>query len=222
MPRVARAGPMEGVIMTGESHGRVYSRRNVLKVLAGAAGVAARGPLLASDAPHCATAALEPATSLPAASQAAPQILNSDQIRTLTALSEAIIPADRHSPGAAAAGVPAFIEAVLAKSGEDRRKIWTEGLAAIDRMAEKDFASKFAACTAGQQDQLLLKISANEENPVTIEEKFFVTAKQSTIEGYYNSEVGIHKDLEYQGNTPLAEFEGCTHPEHGGSRPAKP
>ncbi len=207
--------------MIDEGRNRVYTRRNVLKVLAGAAGVAARGPLLASDAPHCAPPALEPATALSAASGAAPKFLSSDQIRTLTALSEAIIPADGHSPGAAAAGVPAFVDAVLAKSGADRRKIWTDGLAAIDRMAEKDFAMKFAACTAGQQDQMLLKISANEENPVTTEEKFFVTAKRSTIEGYYNSEVGIHKDIEYQGNTALAEFEGCTHPEHGGSRPAK-
>jgi hypothetical protein len=35
-----------------------------------------------------------------------------------------------------------------------------------------------------------------------------------TIDGYYTSKIGIHQELEYQGNTALAEFEGCTHPEH--------
>ena len=200
-----------------ESDGKKFSRRNVLKVLAGAAGLAARGPssrLLASAAPHCSTPAVPGAAVVAATTDLAAHFFAPGQVRTLTALCEAIIPADEHSPGAAAAGVPAFIDAVLAKSGEEHRKIWTEGLAAIDRMAAKEFASMFAACTARQQDQLLLMISAHEENPLTTEEKFFVTAKQSTIEGYYNSEVGLHKDLEYQGNEVLSQFDGCTHPEH--------
>ena len=38
--------------------------------------------------------------------------------------------------------------------------------------------------------------------------------QQTTIDGYYTSAIGIHQDLEYQGNTALAEFPGCTHPEH--------
>jgi hypothetical protein len=40
-------------------------------------------------------------------------------------------------------------------------------------------------------------------------EKFFVTAKQATIHGYYSSEIGIHKELRYKGNQILAEFVGC-------------
>ena len=40
-------------------------------------------------------------------------------------------------------------------------------------------------------------------------EKFFVTAKQATIHGYYTSEIGIHKELKYKGNQILAEFVGC-------------
>jgi hypothetical protein len=40
-------------------------------------------------------------------------------------------------------------------------------------------------------------------------EKFFVTAKQATIHGYYTSELGIHKELRYKGNQILAEFVGC-------------
>ena len=40
-------------------------------------------------------------------------------------------------------------------------------------------------------------------------EKFFITAKQATIHGYYSSEIGIHKELRYKGNQILAEFVGC-------------
>jgi len=40
-------------------------------------------------------------------------------------------------------------------------------------------------------------------------ETFFVVAKEWTIRGYYTSEIGIHKDLRYQGNQFLAEFVGC-------------
>jgi hypothetical protein len=137
------------------------------------------------------------------------------------ALSEAIIPTDEHSPGAKDAGVPLYIDAVLAEANEDQRTLWKEGLAAMDQMTKKEFGARFSACTVGQQEEILLRICANEENPGTLEERFFVAVKRATIEGYYNSEVGIHKDLEYQGNTMLAEFEGCTHAEHGGAKQDK-
>ena len=43
----------------------------------------------------------------------------------------------------------------------------------------------------------------------TAVEKFFITAKEATIHGYYTSEIGIHKELRYKGNQLLAEFVGC-------------
>jgi hypothetical protein len=210
--------------MADDLQGKTLSRRNVLKVLAGAAGVAARGPtapLIGSEAPHCAVHAARPISTLTAATESAPKFLSSDQIRTLTVLTEVIIPADEHSPGAATAGVPAYIDSVLAQSPDERKNLWTQGLAAIDRIANADFARPFADCTASQHEQLLLKFSANEDSPTTPEEKFFVAIKNMTIEGYYNSSVGLHKDLEYQGNEALGEFEGCTHPEHGAPAPGK-
>lgn len=38
---------------------------------------------------------------------------------------------------------------------------------------------------------------------------FFADTKQATVHGYYTSEIGIHQDLRYKGNTLLAEFVGC-------------
>jgi hypothetical protein len=58
---------------------------------------------------------------------------------------------------------------------------------------------------------MVRKMSLGEGNPSTLEERFFVAVKRATVDGYYNSEIGIHQDLQYQGNTFLPEFKGCTH-----------
>lgn len=43
----------------------------------------------------------------------------------------------------------------------------------------------------------------------TVLESFFADTKQATVHGYYTSEIGIHQELRYKGNTLLAEFVGC-------------
>src|SRR5262245_17498550 len=56
--------------------------------------------------------------------------------RFLEELTETIIPADAHSPGAKAARVAEYIEQTLSASvDEDQRRLWKDGLAAIDRKA---------------------------------------------------------------------------------------
>ena len=64
-------------------------------------------------------------------------------------------------------------------------------------------------------EPLLTDISRNESEPRTPLEQFFKVTKDATIRGYYTSEIGIQQELEYKGNRVLAEFVGCTHPEHG-------
>ncbi len=133
---------------------------------------------------------------------------------TLDAVSEAIIPADAHSPGAHAARVAEYMDAVVAESKKPVQEFWKRALEALERMAQREFAKVFAGCTAAQQAALLGSISKNEDHPTTLEERFFVAVKALTIEGYYTSPVGIHEELNYQGNTALAEFPGCPHQEH--------
>ena len=81
-------------------------------------------------------------------------------------------------------------------------------------MSRDKFAKPFADASADQQIGLLKEISKNERSPQTVEEKFFRTIKNATVDGYYTSEIGIHKELHYKGNAYLKEFVGCTHPEH--------
>ena len=67
----------------------------------------------------------------------------------------------------------------------------------------------------GPVAELLSPLARNEERPTAPLEQFFKATKDATIRGYYTSEIGIQKELEYKGNRILGEFVGCTHPEHG-------
>ena len=71
------------------------------------------------------------------------------------------------------------------------------------------FRRRFAELDAAQVDAVLAAISKNELEPTTPLEQFFVMTKQATIRGYYSSEIGIHRELRYKGNTYLEEFAGC-------------
>ncbi len=116
---------------------------------------------------------------------------------------EKIIPADDHSPGAREAKVSYFADLIVATSPDYVRDDWREGLRLLAETAK-----------SSNLDEWLRSASAREEDPQTVLDVFFVKLKQITIESYYTSSIGIHQDLDYQGNQYLTRFEGCTHPEH--------
>jgi hypothetical protein len=180
------------------------SRRTMVKAI----GALAVWPYL-SEASAEAFAALQ-------AAQAPPKLafLTATQYTTVDALAETIIPADDHSPGARAARVADYIDLLLSESDEPTQRSWTAGLALLDAEARRRFKVPFAQLNAEQSVALLTSISRNESSPKTPIEEFFRMTKEATIRGYYTSEIGIHKELEYKGNRILAEFVGCTHPEH--------
>ena len=173
------------------------SRRAVLKVLAGSAGAAMAIPCLSG-----ALASYQPRHFTPA------------QMNTLEALTEAIIPTDEHSPGARAAGVPAYIDTIVGAAEGELKQLYAQGLEALDRLAQEANQKELAACTQPEQVAILQKLSANEGHPLTLEDRFFIALKRATVDGYYTSSIGIHQDLEYQGNRMVHNFTGCIHTEH--------
>jgi hypothetical protein len=116
---------------------------------------------------------------------------------------EKIFPADSHSPGAREAKVSEFADLMVATSPHYVQEDWREGLRLIAEAAK-----------TSSLDEWLQSASAREEDPQTVLDVFFVKLKQMTIAGYYTSSVGIHQDLDYQGNTYLTRFDGCSHVEH--------
>jgi Gluconate 2-dehydrogenase subunit 3 len=189
--------------------GKGVSRRAALRRLGVGVGAFAAWPYLSEEAAE--------AFVLLQKTKAAPKLvfLSPAQYATVEVLTEAIIPADDHSPGAKAARVPDYIDLLLSESAQQTKKTWTEGLAELDRLSQERFQVPFAKLAADQTTALLTEISKNETSPTTPLEQFFAATKNATIRGYYSSEIGIHKELEYKGNQFLPEFVGCTHPEHG-------
>jgi hypothetical protein len=190
-------------------HQVTVSRRAAVKALGAGIGGAAVWPYLSDPAAE-AFAAIQTSGAPPSLS-----FLTPAQYTTLEALVEVIIPADGHSPGARAARVADYIDLLLAESDDETRQRWLAGLGALDEASQSRFGAPFAKLPDGQATELLTTFARNELTPDTQLEHFFVLTKDATIRGYYTSEIGIHQDLQYQGNRMIGEFVGCTHPEHG-------
>jgi hypothetical protein len=137
------------------------------------------------------------------------QALTAAQYATLDVLVDAIIPTDERSPGAREARVADYIDLLLSETDAELRQQWFDGLAAVDAEASAQAGAPLAKLSAPQVEALLTAISVNERQPQTAAERFFVMTKRATIQGYYSSEIGIHKDLRYKGNQVLPEFHGC-------------
>src|SRR5882757_3017831 len=133
------------------------------------------------------------------------QFFTQEESQLLDHLMEMIIPADAHSPGAHEARTNLFADLLVASSSDAVKKHWRDGIRLIREQA-----------AASSVADALRRAAANEDNPKTDLERFFVSLKQMTVNGYYTSATGIHKDMEYAGNTYLAAFPECTHPEHQG------
>lgn len=184
------------------------SRRAAFKVL----GAIAVWPYLSDPAAE-AFAAIQSGKGPPKLA-----FLTATQYATVDALTEAIIPADEASPGARGARVADYLDLLLAESDDHTQRAWTAGLALFEAESRRRFKTPFAQLSPAQTGELLTDISRNEANPGTPLEQFFRDTKDATIRGYYTSEIGIQQELEYKGNRVLAEFVGCTHPEHGYTR----
>jgi hypothetical protein len=178
-------------------------RRQALKSLGLAAGALAVAPALsaAGTAAFLQTARTGAARTL--------RVLTAAEYAAVDALAETIIPADAHSPGAKAARVADYIDLLLSESPEATRTAWKEGVAAVGALAQARFEVPFVRLTPARRIAVVTEMARNEAAPETPIELFFAAVKDWTIRGYYTSEIGIHKDLRYQGNQFLGEFVGC-------------
>jgi hypothetical protein len=145
-------------------------------------------------APIGRAAAQVPATELIHEGPPGAEVFTAAQRALASALSERVIPTT-DTPGAIAAGVPEFIEKLLADWAlpEDKTPILA-GLDAIEARSRQDYRVAAADATAEQQDALLtLAMEDNLPNGADFFDKF----RQLVIAGYYTSEIGITQEREY-------------------------
>lgn len=135
------------------------------------------------------------------------QVLSPAHRALVTAYSERILPTT-DTPGAIAAGVPEYIEMMLAdwftapEHGE-----FLKGLDAIEAHSRSVHKKSFAKLTPALQDAVITDLMnakvANAPN------RYFDTSRQMVVSGYYSSEIGMSVERiylpvpgEYNGNYP--------------------
>lgn len=121
-------------------------------------------------------------------------VFSPDQRLLVEALSERVLPTT-DTPGALAAGVPEFIEKLLADwSYPQEREPILEGLGLIDARSRADFGVSASVALPEQQDSLLT-LAMN--NGLPGGGAFFVAFRQLVITGYFTSEIGMTQEREY-------------------------
>jgi len=153
-----------------------------------------------------------------AAAKYVPQFFKPDQFATVKLLAEMILPTD-DDPGANEAKVADYIDFVVFSAREfepSMQREWIEGLTFLDKESQKQFGKSFHAASATDRVRLLTEMSLPERDPTAHHEgyTFFRLVKDMTVEGFYTSKVGLIDVLNYQGMNYMADFPGCTHPEH--------
>lgn len=147
-------------------------------------------------APIARAAGLVGKTTRPVISEGPPsvQVFTPTQKAAMTALSDRVIP-KTDTPGAITAGVPDYIEKLLAdwSTPDDRVPIIT-GLDLLEAKCRADNNVAIAQATSAQQDALL---DAAMTNGIPNGQWFFEAFRQLVITGYYTSEIGMTQEREY-------------------------
>jgi Gluconate 2-dehydrogenase subunit 3 len=141
----------------------------------------------------------------------APKYFSAHQYRMLVALCDAILPRDEVSGGAVEAGAPEFID-LLTSENEEYQGMFGGGLMWLDNVCSDRYAHVFLECTLEQQKEILDLIAyrknAKSDPMLSQGVAFFSKLRNLTCDGFYTSKIGI-EDLQYIGNTALAQFLGC-------------
>lgn len=141
-----------------------------------------------------------------------PAFLTEDQASIVTQVSEIIIPRT-DTPGAKDVGVPSFIDQMVNEVySEEDQKWFTEGLAAFNETAKKEYGDDFA--DLDEEDQAAFVQRVHEE-AVTAENTtdpaprrpFILLMKELTMLGFFTSEPGATQVLQY---VPVpGAYKGC-------------
>jgi hypothetical protein len=143
-----------------------------------------------------------------------PRALTVDQSDLVATIAEHILP-ETDTPGAKSAGVHRFIDTMLAEYySPAARTHFVDGLKDVDARAQRAGAKSFTRARPEQQVAILTELDGEayrqgarpaSKGPEAV--PFFRTMKELTLLGYYTSEVGATKELQY--NPVPGRFEGC-------------
>jgi gluconate 2-dehydrogenase gamma chain len=145
--------------------------------------------------------------------QSAPRTLDPHQYATVTAITELIIPRT-DTPGAADVGVSEFIDLIVTEWYKpDERTHFLNGLADVDSRTQALFGKKFVESSPRQQADILTALGEQmtEEAEAVRDQarqyrgsrpepnqNFYYMLRGLTLTGYYTSEAGATRELDFQ------------------------
>jgi len=130
---------------------------------------------------------------------------SADQEQVLAEFADIIIPPTKDVGGAKAAGVGSFIPMMITDCyPANMQKAFLEGLKDMEAKSLKDFNKDFLSLTVKEREQLVgsMRTETIEKQKADRAAKrsathFFVLARDLTILGYFNSEIGCTQAREY-------------------------
>ncbi len=141
-----------------------------------------------------------------AAAGAEANVLSADQMRTIAAVVERILP-KTDTPGALDAGVDQYVSLAVNKfyKPEDQKK-FIENLGKFDKLAADKYKKTFAQLTDENKDDVL-KMMAEEWKKNDQDPHIFKEMRDLTVTGYCTSEQGAKQLLKYD---PIpGPYKGC-------------
>jgi gluconate 2-dehydrogenase gamma chain len=199
----------------------VLNRRDLLKVIT-AAPAAAFVPLTPGLASELAGAPV-PAAAQDSQGSYEPRFFNAHQYKTITVLSDWIIPVDERSGSASQAGVPEFMDdwlnAERTAAATHRHGRATEptmgtevlgSLTWVDMECNRIYSHDFVDCSTEQQKQILDRIAyPKKAAPEDVNgAAAFSQVRDLVLAGFFSSKMGI-EDLPYLGNKVVEQWNGC-------------
>lgn len=122
-------------------------------------------------------------------------VFTADQRSLVAAISERIIPTT-DTPGAIAAGVPAYFEMMLADWYEPtERNDFMTGLGVLEGHVRVQFNRAFVDIAPEEQDLVLTQAMTGRISGLA--GNFFQHCRQLTVTGYYTSEIGCRQERVY-------------------------
>lgn len=138
-----------------------------------------------------------------------PKFFTAHELATAGLLADTIIPKDERSGSATDARVLEFMDFMM-HDQLNRQTAMRGGLAWIDLECERRFDKRFVDCTADERSAVLDDIAwpAKAKPEFSQGVAFFNSFRDLTAAGFWSSKMGV-ADLQYMGNTFVAEWKGC-------------
>jgi gluconate 2-dehydrogenase gamma chain len=125
---------------------------------------------------------------------------------TVVALSDLILPRDARSASASEAGVPEFIDYIVAEQTV-RQTAMRGGLVWLDSECRQRFDRSFVDCSDAERRQVADAIAWPRKATPEMSHgvAFFSAMRDLVATGFWSSRIGVD-DLGYLGNRPVGEF----------------